>query len=75
MANQNILYLPHHFCNEICTINLLVKQNEMILDNIQSSPLFESLLHIILKVLSFLLPSNYITIFLMHLQLIMITYY
>ena len=75
MANQNILYLLYHFCNEICTIHLLLKQNEMILDNMQSSPLFESLLHIILKVLRFLLPNNYITIFLMHLQLIMITYY
>ena len=45
-----------HFLNEICTTNLLLKQNEIFLNNMQSNPLFESLLHIILKVLSFLLP-------------------
>ena len=56
MTNQNMLYLLYHFLNEICTINLLVKQNEIFLSNMESNPLFESLLHIILKVLSFLLP-------------------
>ena len=50
-----MLYFKH-FLNEICTTNLLLKQNEIFLSNMQSNPLFESLLHIILKVLSFLLP-------------------
>ena len=45
-----------HFLNEICNINILVKQNEIFLNNMQSNPLFESLLHIILKVLRFVLP-------------------
>ena len=50
-----MLYFKH-FLNLICTTNLLLKQNEKFLNNLQSNPLFESLLHIILKVLSFLLP-------------------
>ena len=45
-----------HFLNEICNTNLLLKQNKIFLNNMQSNPLLESLLHIILKVLSFLLP-------------------
>ena len=55
MANQNMLYLLEYFLNEIFTINSLVKQNEIFLNNMQSYPIFESLSHIILKVLSFLL--------------------
>ena len=47
MANQNVLYLLYHYLNEICTINLLMKQSEIFLNNMQSNPLFESLLHII----------------------------
>ena len=43
MTNQNILYLLNHFLNEICTINLLVKQNEIFLNNMHSNSLFESL--------------------------------
>ena len=49
-------YVICHFLNEICNINILVKQNEIFLNNMQSNPLFESLLHIILKVLRFVLP-------------------
>ena len=64
MANQNVLYLLYHYLNEICTINLLMKQSEIFLNNMQSNPLFESLLHIILKVLSFITISF---IFLIHL--------
>ena len=50
------MFFFKHFLNESCTTNLLLKQNEIFLNNMQSNPLFESLLHIILKVLSFLLP-------------------
>ena len=71
MANKNILYLLYHFLNEICTIKLLVKQNETYLNNMQGNPLFQSLLHIIFKVLSYLLPK---TVFLIHLWFIMRTY-
>ena len=64
MANKNILYLIYHFLNEICTITVLVKQNETYLNNMQGNPLFQSLLHIIFKVLGYLLPK---TVFLIHL--------
>ena len=50
-----MLYFKN-FLNEIYTTNLLLKQNEIFPNNMQSNPLFESLLHIILKVFSFLLP-------------------
>ena len=54
MVNQNMLQLPYHFLSETCTINLLEKrQNEIFLNNMQNHPLFKSLLHISLEVLSF----------------------
>ena len=62
MANYNMLYFKH-FLNEICTTNLLLKQNEIFLNNMQGNPLFESLLHNILTVLSFLLSITLLLFF------------
>ena len=61
--SQIMLYLLYHFLEEICTIHLLVKQNEIFLNNMQSNPQFESLLHIIFKGLSFLVPITLLLFF------------